>query len=189
MLPLIASSMSASVGCGFSRSSTAADMIWPDWQYPHCGTSFSIHARCSGLLRSDERPSMVVTSLPAARETGVTHDRTASPLRWTVHAPHNAIPQPNFVPVNPKFSRTTQSSGVSGLTSTDCGFPLTFNRIIVCLLDQRETLPPICDIERFSASAFRPGIGRGVSTACRHARRLPSETVAAKHREGQQSVE
>jgi len=36
---------------------------------------------------------MVVTSLPAARESGVTHDRTASPSRWTVHAPHSAIPQ------------------------------------------------------------------------------------------------
>src|SRR5437667_9210690 len=106
---------------------------------------------------------MVVTSLPAARETGVTHDRTASPLRWTVHAPHSAIPQPNFVPVNPKFARTTQSSGVSGLTSTDCVFPLTFNRIIVCLLDQRKTLPPICDVGLFPASAFWPGIGRGVS--------------------------
>src|SRR5256712_9867053 len=141
MLPLIASSMSASLGCGFSRSSTAADMIWPDWQYPHCGTSFSIHARCSGWLRSDESPSMVVPSLPAARETGVPHVPPASPLRWTVHAPHSAIPQPNFVPVRPKFSRTTHNSGVSGLTSTDCCLPLTFNRIIVCLLDQRETLP------------------------------------------------
>src|SRR5439155_8855504 len=86
-LPDMASSMSASVGRGVSRSSTAAAMIWPDWQYPHCGTSASIHATCSGCRRSGARPSMVTTFLPAARRTGVTHDRTASPSRCTVQAP------------------------------------------------------------------------------------------------------
>src|SRR5215208_3169257 len=35
MSPAIASSISASVGCGLLASSAAADMIWPDWQYPH----------------------------------------------------------------------------------------------------------------------------------------------------------
>src|SRR5437870_12355511 len=110
---------------------------------------------------------MVVTSLPAARETGVTHDRTASPLRWTVHAPHNAIPQPNFVPVNPKFSRTTQSSGVSGLTSTDCGFPLTFNRIIVCLLDVEDSRP------RLSSTL--------VLQACRQIGSIPGSTAMYSH--------
>src|SRR5438094_8542315 len=48
MLPLRASSMSASVGLGFLESSAAADMICPDWQYPHCGTSSSIQAFCTG---------------------------------------------------------------------------------------------------------------------------------------------
>ena len=37
---------------------------------------------------------MVVTVFPAAAETGITHERTGSPLRWTVHAPHWARPQP-----------------------------------------------------------------------------------------------
>jgi len=32
MLPLIAVSMSASVGAVFCASSEVADMIWPDWQ-------------------------------------------------------------------------------------------------------------------------------------------------------------
>jgi hypothetical protein len=32
MLPDMASSISASVGCGLPAMSAAADMIWPDWQ-------------------------------------------------------------------------------------------------------------------------------------------------------------
>src|SRR5260370_1347923 len=70
---------------------------------------------------------MVVTSLPAARDTGVTHDRTASSSRCKVHAPHTAIPQPNLVPVSPSVSRTTQRSGVSGPTSTASSLPLTLS--------------------------------------------------------------
>src|SRR5262245_32595150 len=52
-------------------------------------------------------------------------ERTATPSTWTVQAPHNAIPQPNFVPVMPSTSRSTQSSGVSPSTSTPCVPPLT----------------------------------------------------------------
>jgi hypothetical protein len=33
------------------------------------------------------------------------------------------MPQPNFVPVMLRVSRKTQSSGMSGLTSTVCGLP------------------------------------------------------------------
>jgi hypothetical protein len=42
---------------------------------------------------------MVTTFFPAASETGVTQERTASPSRCTVQAPHRDIPQPNFTPV------------------------------------------------------------------------------------------
>src|ERR1700738_3876127 len=72
---------------------------------------------------------MVTTFLPAARRTGVTHDRTASPSRWTVQAPHRAMPQPNLVPVRPRVSRRTQSSGVSPSTSTVWSWPLTLSLI------------------------------------------------------------
>jgi hypothetical protein len=75
-------------------------------------------------LPSGLSPSIVVIFFPAAAETGVWHDRTATPLRCTVHAPHCATPQPNFVPVSWRCSRITQSSGVSGGTSTVRGFPL-----------------------------------------------------------------
>jgi hypothetical protein len=40
------------------------------------------------------------------------HERVASPLMCTVQAPHNAIPQPNFVPVMLKVSRSTHRSGI-----------------------------------------------------------------------------
>lgn len=70
---------------------------------------------------------MVVTLLPATLETGVMQDRIACPFRWTVQAPHSAIPQPNFVPVIPSVSRKTQSSGIAGLTLTVCALPFTLN--------------------------------------------------------------
>src|SRR6266851_701493 len=72
---------------------------------------------------SAERPSMVVTFLPSTLEIAVTQERVASPLMCTVHAPQSAMPQPNFVPVMFSVSRRTQSSGMSGLTSTDCALP------------------------------------------------------------------
>ena len=55
---------------------------------------------------------------------GVMQERVATPSTCTVQAPHSAMPQPNFVPVMPSTSRSTQSSGVSPSTSTLCGIPL-----------------------------------------------------------------
>src|SRR2546425_7222877 len=86
---VIAVSMSASEGCGFFASSAAAAMIWPDWQYPHCGTSSAIQARCTACARFLERPSIVVTRLPATAATGSTQVRVATPSRWTVQAPRS----------------------------------------------------------------------------------------------------
>src|SRR3989441_2191412 len=125
---VIAVSMSASEGCGFFASSAAAAMIWPDWQYPHCGTSSAIQARCTGCARFLERPSIVVTRLPATAATGSTQVRVATPSRCTVQAPHCAMPQPNLVPVSPSVSRSTQRSGVSGATVTVWRLPLTVKR-------------------------------------------------------------
>jgi hypothetical protein len=66
---------------------------------------------------------------PAAAATGVAHERMGSPSTCTVHAPHWAMPQPYFVPVNPRSSRNTQSKGVSGSASTSLFRPLTFSMI------------------------------------------------------------
>src|SRR5690348_13006345 len=67
---------------------------------------------------------MVVICLPAASLTVMPQERTATPSTCTVQAPHCAMPQPYLVPVRPTFSRITQSSGVSGSTSTLNDFPL-----------------------------------------------------------------
>lgn len=71
---------------------------------------------------------------PTAAETGVTHERTALPFKCTVHAPHCAIPQPYLVPVRPRFSRITQSSGVDPSTSTWYSRRFTFSLITAHLL-------------------------------------------------------
>src|SRR6266852_1977825 len=112
MFPLMASSMSASVGSFFFASSATADMICPDWQYPHCGTSSAIHACCTGCEPSAEMPSIVVIFFPSMLDTGVMQLRVASPLICTVHAPHSAIPHPNFVPVMFRVSRNTHSKEI-----------------------------------------------------------------------------
>jgi hypothetical protein len=68
---------------------------------------------------------MVVMFFPATSETGVEQDRRAAPSTCTVHAPHSPAPHPNFVPVNCKVSRKTQSSGVSDERLTFRSPPLT----------------------------------------------------------------
>src|SRR5258708_25861557 len=73
---------------------------------------------------------MVVIFLPATSEIAVWHDRTASPLTWTVQAPQSPAPQPNFVPVICNCSRIAQSSGVSGAASTDIFRPLMFKVVM-----------------------------------------------------------
>src|SRR6266404_6211652 len=125
MLPDIASSISESVGCGLLTSSAEADMIWPDWQYPHCTTSLSSQAFWI-LAPAGVAPiaSMVVTSERCRLSTVVMHERVAVPSMCTVQAPHSAWPQPNLVPVMPSTSRSTQRSGVSPSTSTLCCLPL-----------------------------------------------------------------
>ena len=61
---------------------------------------------------------MVVIFLPSTAATGIAQERIAAPSICTVHAPHCATPQPYLVPVRPTCSRSTQSSGVLGSTST-----------------------------------------------------------------------
>src|SRR5436190_911915 len=73
---------------------------------------------------------MVVTFLPSTLEIGVEHERTATPSTCTVQAPHSAMPQPYLVPVKPMVSRSTQSRGVSGDTSTSRGSRLRRKRVV-----------------------------------------------------------
>src|SRR5712671_6229239 len=132
MLPDIASSMSESVGRGLLASSAEADMIWPDWQYPHCTTSRSTQA-CWILAPAAVAPiaSIVVTAEEPMLSIGVIQERTATPSTCTVQAPQSALPQPNFVPVMPSTSRNTQRSGVSLSTSTIRLTPLTLIMVAI----------------------------------------------------------
>src|SRR5205814_9789361 len=57
------------------------------------------------------------------RKSGATQELMAVPSRCSVQAPYSAMPQPNFVPVNPKESRMTHSSEVERSSSTVTGFP------------------------------------------------------------------
>src|SRR5271167_4645259 len=88
-------------------------------------------AFCNGWLESDDRPSMVVTFLLATCESCVWHERAALPSIWTVQAPHSPAPQPNFVPVSLRCSRTIQSSGVSASASTLAGLLLIVKATVV----------------------------------------------------------
>ena len=67
---------------------------------------------------------------PSRRAIGTEQERIATPLTWTVQAPHWAMPQPNFVPVSPSSSRITQSSGactvhVNGVAQRSCVTPVS----------------------------------------------------------------
>jgi hypothetical protein len=51
------------------------------------------------------------------------------PSMWTIQAPHNPAPQPNFVPLNLICSRMIQSNGVGGGASELTACPLMRNMI------------------------------------------------------------
>src|SRR5258706_12223540 len=80
---------------------------------------------------------MVVILRPDIAAAGAEQERSGTPLTWTVHAPHWAMPHPYLVPVRPKSSRITQSSGVPGSPSKSRSFPLTLSVSDICavLLD------------------------------------------------------
>src|SRR5258706_602217 len=70
---------------------------------------------------------MVVIRFPSIFETGVTHDRVASPSTCTVHIPHIDMPHPYFVPLRSRRSRSTHRSGMSAGASTVRARPFTEN--------------------------------------------------------------
>src|SRR5262247_1548487 len=68
---------------------------------------------------------MVVMRFPATLDTGVTHDRVASPSTCTVHMPQTDMPQPYLVPLRLRMSRITHRSGMSAGASTVVAWPFT----------------------------------------------------------------
>src|SRR5882672_721461 len=85
-------------------------------------------------------PSMVVSRVPTAAESGVEQDRAGWPFTCTVQAPHNAMPQPYLVPVMLRWSRRIQRRGVSGSASTDTPLPLTF-RVVIQKVPREKSAP------------------------------------------------
>src|ERR1700756_547393 len=75
--------------------------------------------------------SIVVISRCPSRPIGSTQERTALPSTWTVQAPHCAMPQPNFVPVMPRISRSTHSNGVSAGASKAFCSPLIMSVVAI----------------------------------------------------------
>src|SRR5882757_9735060 len=67
---------------------------------------------------------MVVTLFVPTEAAGIRHERTATPSRCTVQAPHSPRPHPYLVPVSPKASRSTHKSGVSGSISNSTDLAL-----------------------------------------------------------------
>ena len=131
MFPFMYATISSLLGFLFDSYSAAACIIWPDWQYPHCGTCASIQAFWSGWDRFFERPSIVVTDFPATAETGVIHALIGWPSRWTVQAPQSPEPHPNFVPVSFGCSRSAHNNAVSGWESSLVLDPFNSNTIVI----------------------------------------------------------
>src|SRR5205807_6606817 len=104
---------------------------------------------------------MVVTFLPATLEIAVIQVRVASPLICTVQAPQSAMPHPNFVPVMFSVSRKTQSSGMSGLTSTDCALPFKVKLMAMgTSLSQTDILQQLPVKMKIRRNSLKPSAGR-----------------------------
>ena len=73
---------------------------------------------------------MVMTCLPATSFTGTEHERTACRSTITVHAPHSASPQPNFVPVSLRSLRSTHNSIRWSSVFTLAGLPLSVKAMV-----------------------------------------------------------
>jgi hypothetical protein len=88
-------------------------------ELPPCGP-----LQCKGLAGCAELLHVILERL---REAVSMQERTGLPSICTVQAPHWALPQPNFVPVMPRMSRRTQSSGMPVGASNDFYSPLIVN--------------------------------------------------------------
>src|SRR4051794_41786363 len=71
---------------------------------------------------------MVVTADPSAWAANIVHDFTDSPSSSTVHAPHDDVSQPTFVPLSPSASRTKCTRRVRASTPCSVAEPLTVTR-------------------------------------------------------------
>ena len=113
---------SRSVGFGISSSSDTAAITMPAVQYPHCRPWCSWNAGLHRvpLVAVGETLDRGHASQPSAWAASIVHDFTDSPSTSTVHAPHDDVSQPTFVPVSPHASRRNCTSSVRGSTRGAC---------------------------------------------------------------------
>ncbi len=89
--------------------------------------------RCSGLSASGvPSASTVRIDRPSTWHTGIRQLFTGSPSTSTVQAPHSPSPQPSFVPVRPKSSRSTSINRRNGGPSNARRLRLTMKSISPC---------------------------------------------------------
>src|SRR5258708_28907818 len=102
---------------------------------------------------------MVVTFLPAALESGITQERTGSPSRCTVKAPHCARPQPKWGLFMPRSLRSAYSSGISGSAFTETRLPSTMNLKLAMFPPQEIAPDDQNEIMRLAARFGQAGNG------------------------------
>lgn len=98
--------------------------LWLQWAQGSGGTQNAVQSRRGN---SNGKDSIVRMSLSAAELIGVMHERIASPFLCTVQAPQRAIPQPNFVSVSCRMSRTYHKRGMLGSPSKVRSIPFTLS--------------------------------------------------------------
>jgi hypothetical protein len=126
-LPIMYSRTSSGVGEGVSASSAVAATTWPGVQMPHWKPPHSRKARCTrdSSPSGPASPSTVVISRSATMPTGTRQADISRPSTRMLQAPHTPTPHPSLVPVRPRSSRRTSSTGRAGGVRTDRVRPLT----------------------------------------------------------------
>ena len=120
-------------GADVSIPDTVALAQLPGVQLPHCAAPCSRNASCSASSAprsraASDKPSTVRTIRPSTWQIGTRQASTTWPSRITEQAPHSPSPQPSFVPVSPRSSRSTSRRRRMPGTSTSAGAPLTRKR-------------------------------------------------------------
>src|SRR6266704_3454420 len=116
-----------------------------------------MYAACSGCgLAGVPRPLMVVIFLPATAESGMTQERTGSPSRCTVHAPHCARPQPKCGLLILRSLRSAYRSGMFGSALSVNGLPSTAN-LMLAMKPPLDVRPRVTRAGRCCETKCRPG--------------------------------
>src|SRR6266481_1976230 len=83
MLPFMARSMSRSLGFLISLRSAIALITWPDWQYPHCGTSWAIQAFCTAPASPESHAARSEATARGFDPAGADHGRQIDRTAWS----------------------------------------------------------------------------------------------------------